>query len=72
MTDFTHGADRIDLSAFEDLDSLEDLTLQARPDGLVIDLSAHGGGRVTLDGVNRDQLTDADLVFFTGEGALIG
>ena len=72
VTDFTHGDDRIDLSAFGDLDSINELTLQQRPDRLIIDLSGHGGGSVTLDGVAPDQLTETDLVFSTGEGALIG
>jgi len=72
VTDFTQGDDRIDLSAFEDLGSLEDLTLQQHPDRLVIDLSAHGGGSVALAGVGPDQLTETDIVFSTGEGALIG
>ncbi|MDE0156650.1 MAG: hypothetical protein OXS28_13760 [Gammaproteobacteria bacterium] len=72
MTDFTHGDDRIDLSAFGDLDSINELTLQQRPDRLIIDLSAHGGGSVALAGVGPDQLTDADIIFSTGEGALIG
>ena len=71
VTDFSGGDDRIDLSAFGDIRSIDDLDLQPGPDGLLIDLSAHGGGTVTLTGVDPDELADTNLIF-ADDGALIG
>ena len=61
ITDFTSGEDRIDLSAFA-VRSLSDLTITTDESGLTIDLTAHGGGTIRLDGVGLDDLEDSDFV----------
>ena len=66
VTDFHTGEDKIDLSIFEDIGSVDDLALQQDGDDLVIDLSAHGGGEVTLQGVDQADLTDAHFDFSAG------
>ena len=72
VLDFGHGADRIDLTAFEDVRSIDDLDLQQQQeDHLVIDLAAHGGGSFTLVGVKREDLAEADFVFFTDDGPAV-
>ncbi len=50
--------ERIDLSAFDSIDSFDDLTIRVRGGNAVIDLSAHGGDSITLVGINQDDLTD--------------
>ncbi len=72
VADFGVGADTLDLTKFTDLRSLADLALQQDPDRLVIDLNAHGGGTVTLAGVQQDTLADTDVLFFTDEAPLLG
>ncbi len=72
MADFEGGADTLDLTKFTDLRSLADLALQQDADRLVIDLNAHGGGTVTLAGVQQDTLADTDVLFFTDEAPLMG
>ena len=61
--DFERGADRIDLSAFAELDAFADLTLTQTDRGLVIDLSAQGGVTITLEGYQSAALTEADFIF---------
>ena len=63
ITDFTPGADRIDLSAFADLDGLASLTLTAAGSDTVLDLSAHGGGTVRLQGIAAADLLAADFLW---------
>ena len=50
--------EKIDLSAFDSIDSFDDLTIRVRGGNAVIDLSAHGGDSITLVGINQDDLTD--------------
>ena len=64
ITDFRIDEDSIDLSAFDGIDTIDDLNLQQRGDDLVIDLLAHGGGEITLQDVNQADLTDTHLIFF--------
>ena len=63
LPDFGHGADRIDLAAFDGIDSLADLSIAQTDRGTVIDLSAHGGETLTLAGVLPDALTGDDFIF---------
>ena len=63
ITDFTPGADRIDLSAFADLGGLASLTLTAAGSDTVLDLSAHGGGTVRLKGIAVADLLAADFLW---------
>ena len=68
ILDFGNGEDRINLAAFADLRSLDDLDLQQQDSGVVIDLSARGGGTVTLQDVDMVDLMDAHFVFFLDQG----
>ena len=69
ILDFGNGADSIDLAAFAEIQSVEDLDIQQQETGAVIDLSAQGGGTVTLQGFDMADLMDAHFVFFIGEAA---
>ena len=71
ILDFGTGADKLDLSAFGQVQSTSDLTLSQRGDDLVIDLSAHRGGAVTLEDFNRADLTNAQIIFYTTDDASI-
>ena len=64
LPDFGRGDDRIDLAAFDGIDSLADLSLSQTDRGLIIDLSGHGGDTLTLEGYHQpDALSDADFIF---------
>ena len=64
ITDFTPGeGDRIDLSAFADLGGFASLTLTADGSDTVLDLSAHGGGTVRLQGIAAADLLAADFLW---------
>ncbi len=62
ITDFTNSQDRIDLTAFE-LSGYDDLTLTDGTDGVTIDLSAHDGGTILLEGFDMADLDAADILF---------
>ena len=64
VTDFRIDEDSIDLSAFDGIDTIDDLNLQQQGDDLVIDLFAHGGGEITLQDVNQADLVDTHFIFF--------
>ena len=70
ILDFGTGGDRIDLAAFTAIRSTDDLTLTQRGDNLVIDLSAQRGGVVTLQDVDRADLTDAHFIFHADDPAI--
>ena len=72
VLDFGRGEDTLDLGAFGDIRSVDDLVLEQRAGGLVIELAGHGGGTITLTGIDRGQLTGTDFLFFTGEDPLLG
>ena len=65
VLDFGNGEDRIDLTAFAEIQSVEDLDIQQQDNGVVIDLSAHGGGTVTLQDFDMADVMDAHFVFYT-------
>ena len=69
VLDFGTGADTLDLTAFEEVRSTDDLDLRQQDDRLVIDLATHGGGSFTLVGINREDLAETDFVFFTDDGS---
>ena len=71
ILDFGTGADKLDLSAFERVRTTSDLTLSQRGDDLVIDLSAHRGGTVTLEDFDRADLTNAQFIFYSTDDATI-
>ena len=60
---FTNGDDRIDLSAFTGIAGFGDLTATQQGDDVKIDLSAHGGGTITLNDFSLDDLDASDFVF---------
>ena len=62
ITDFTNGEDLIDLSAFS-LSGFEALTTSSSPDGVTVDLTAHGGGTVLLEGFDIGDLDATDFIF---------
>ncbi len=64
IKDFTDGEDKIDLSAFQDVDSLSDLSATQDGTNVVIDLTdQEGGGTITLENVNLADLDDNDFTF---------
>ena len=69
ITDFYFDAaavdvDKIDLQAFDGISSVEDLTIRDRGGNLIIDLSAHGGGSITLlGGITETDLSADDFIF---------
>lgn len=71
ILDFGNGADRIVLTAFEDIQSVDDLTMQQQGNNLVIDLSPQGGGTITLQDYDEADLMDSHLVFYVGESATV-
>ena len=56
VTDFSSGTDKVDLMAFE-IDSIEDVTMAAGDDGVMIDLTDMDGGSILL--VDLTTLPDA-------------
>ena len=64
ITDFfPEEGDRIDLSAFAGLEGFASLTLTADGDATVLDLRAHGGGTVRLEGIAVADLLAADFLW---------
>ena len=63
VTDFHLAEDRIDLSVFNNIFSLDDLALEQNGEDLVISLQQHGGGEITLQGVSETELTEAHFIF---------
>ena len=49
LSDFGNGDDNIDLTAFENIESIADLAIQQQGNDVVIDLSGHGGGDIKLE-----------------------
>ena len=63
IEDFGNGADRIDLSAFSNINSVSDLIISQQDNEVVIDLSGQGGGTITLNDYIATDITDADFIF---------
>ena len=63
ITDFTNGEDVIDLSAFSTIADFSDLTITSDENGVTIDLGAHGGGTILLQGVAIADLDAEDFRF---------
>ena len=62
IDDFIDGEDRIDLSGFYGL-SFRDLVISGDVRKSVIDLTAHGGGRIELRRFNVSDLDASDFLF---------
>lgn len=71
ILDFGNGMDQVDLTAFADIRSVADLTIQQQSGSVVIDLSAQGGGTVTLRDFNTTDITDEHFVFFVDDSMAI-
>ena len=52
------------LTVFEDIQSIADLGMYQQGGNLVINLSAQGGGTITLQGFNETALVDSHFQFF--------
>ena len=63
IKDFADGMDRIDLSAFEGIDDLADLSIMQEGGDVVIDLTDWNGGTITLENFVLDDLDNGDFVF---------
>lgn len=63
IKDFGNGNDNIDLSAFEGIDSFDDLSVEQQEDRVVIDLSGHGSGNIVLSDFNIANLDASDFIF---------
>ncbi len=62
ISDFTDGQDRIDLSEFE-LSGFAALDISTSPAGVMIDLSAEGGGTILLENFDMSDLDAGDFLF---------
>ena len=62
ITGFRDGRDLIDITAFG-LPDFDDLDVSPDPDGVIIDLSEHGGGTILLEGFDIAGLDAADFLF---------
>ena len=63
IRDFGNGSDRIDLSAFADIDSFNDLSMEQQGDNVVIDLSGQSGGSIVLSDFDIANLDASDFLF---------
>ena len=63
ITDFTDGDDKIDLSAFTDITSVDDLSMEQQEGDVVIDLSKQGGGTIILSDFDITDLNAPDFIF---------
>ena len=63
IRDFGNGNDRIDLSAFTDIASINDLSLEQQEGNVVIDLSGQGGGAIIVSGFDIANLDASDFIF---------
>ena len=66
ITDFAHGEDRINLTEFSGISGFDDLTVTVGDGGVTIDLSAHGGGAIMLEGLGIADLDAGDFLFADG------
>ena len=55
--------DRIDLSDFEDINSMEELSIKQRGDDTRIDLDEYDGGEIWLVDFDKDDLDEEDFIF---------
>ena len=65
IMNFVQGEDKIDLTAFRNIASIEDMTIRPGTNDTEINLSSHsGGGEIELEGFT-DPLTNNDFIFYT-------
>lgn len=63
IMDFGNGEDRIDLSAFTDITSIDNLSMEQQGDDVLVDLSGLGGGTITVSGFDITDLHASDFIF---------
>ena len=68
IMDFVDGEDVIDLTAFTGISGLSDLSVQTGSNHVVIDLSGHGGGTITLAHFDPSDLDEEDFIFHGSSG----
>ncbi len=68
VTDFTDGEDLIDLSNFTGITGFGGLAVTQDNNNVVIDLSSHDGGTITLENVNLGDLDATDVTFLRAAG----
>ena len=61
--DFNPNEDRIDLSHFNSVTGLADLSIEQKGGHAVISVASHSGDSITLTGVNADDLDAGDFIF---------
>ena len=67
ITDFTVDTDKIDLTAFTGITSLDDLVYWQSGGDTLIYLRWDGGGTIRLEGVSPDDLDADDFIFYQDE-----
>ena len=76
VTNFANGEDLIDLQQFPTISGFSDLTITSDANGVTIDLTAHGGGTILLQGMELADLDASDFIFPTigtsGDDTLTG
>ena len=63
IADFTDGDDKIDLSAFADITSVDDLSMDQQEGDVVIDLSGQDGGTIIVSDFDIANLDASDFLF---------
>ena len=63
IMDFENRDDRIDLSAFTDINSLDDLSMEQQGNDVVVDVSRQGGGTIILSDFDITHLDASDFIF---------
>ena len=71
VLDFSMGEDQVDLTAFVNIQSIEDLVMEQQESNLVIDLSGQGGGTITLQNLNEADVMEAYFIFFTDDAPVM-
>ena len=66
ILDFRTGNDRIDLRDFNAVTSFSDISASQDGNNVVIDFSAHGGGTITLQDFDLDDLSENHFIFDDG------
>ena len=69
ITDFGTGNDKIVVSPFSAINGLSDIVAKQEGDDVVLDFTAHGGGTITLQNFDLDDLDANDFVFADTDGA---
>ena len=67
ISDFRWGADQIDLTAFDDIETVDNLILRDQEGDLIIDLAGQGGGQIRLHDLNEEDLTADYFIFFAAD-----